>query len=47
MKACGYSIKARGSKDLINRPNIWEQLRSLAFKIVKKIFAKRRSPYMR
>jgi hypothetical protein len=46
MKTRGYSIRARGNKSLINRPDIWEQLRSLTAAIEKKMLAKKRSPYM-
>jgi hypothetical protein len=46
-KTRGYSIRAKGNQSLINRPNIWEQLRSLTDVIVKKKLANRRSPYMR
>jgi hypothetical protein len=42
----GYSIRARGNKSLNNRPDIWEQLRSLTAAIGKKRLAKKRSPYM-
>jgi hypothetical protein len=46
MKTREYSIRARGINDLNNRPDIWEQLRSLTVAIEEKMLAKRRSPYM-
>ena len=46
MKTREYSIRARGINDLNDRPDIWEQLRSLTVAIEKKMLAKRRSPYM-
>jgi hypothetical protein len=46
MKKRGYSIRARSNKSLINRPDIWEQLRSLTAVIEKKRLAKKRSPYI-
>jgi hypothetical protein len=47
MKTRGYSIRARGDESLINRPDIWEQLRSPTTRpSTRKMLANRRSPYM-